>query len=42
MKVIDGVYKGKIGVVKHIFKNNLFIFNTEFTESAGIFAQPVK
>jgi hypothetical protein len=42
VKVIDGVYKGKIGVVKHIFKNNLFIFNTEFTESAGIFAQPVK
>lgn len=35
VKVRDGLYKGKVGTVKHIFKDVLFLFNQEFIPTNG-------
>lgn len=35
VKVLDGLYKGKVGTVKHIFKDVLFLFNQEFIPTNG-------
>jgi transcription elongation factor len=35
IKVLDGLHKGKIGTVKQIFKDVLFLFNQEFIPTNG-------
>ena len=35
-RVKDGLYKGKIAYVKHIYKDRLFLYNKEFIRTAGL------
>ncbi len=37
MKIINGLYKGKKGVIKNIFKNYAFLYNQDFVSTHGIF-----
>ena len=37
IKVVDGLHKGKIATVKNIFKDVLFLFNQEVTQTGGIY-----
>lgn len=39
IKIIDGKYKGRKGVIKYIFKNTLFLWDKEFYQSNGIFVE---
>lgn len=40
VKVTEGAYKGRKGVIKHIYKNTLFLWDKEFSQSNGIFVMP--
>ena len=40
-RVKDGLYKGKIAYVKHIYKDRLFLYNKEFIRTAGMFVENV-
>jgi transcription elongation factor len=37
VKIINGHYKGKRGVIKNIFKNQVFLYNQDFVSTNGIF-----
>jgi transcription elongation factor len=37
VKIINGIYKGKKGVIKNIFKNYAFLYNQDFVSTNGIF-----
>lgn len=39
VKCVDGRYKGRKGVVKHIHKNTLFLWDKEFTQTNGLFVE---
>ena len=39
MKCVEGKYKGKKGVVKHIFKTVLFLWDKDFPATNGIFVE---
>lgn len=39
VKVLDGQFAGKIGTVKYIFRNYVFLHNVEFVRSNGIFCE---
>lgn len=41
VRVLDGQYKGKIGTVKHVFKDRAFLYNQEFPITAGIFVEHI-
>ena len=42
VKIIDGPYKGKKGVIKHVHKQVLFLYNSEFSQTFGIFVEKQK
>ncbi len=37
MKIVNGPYKGKKGVIRNIFKNFVFLYNQDFVSTNGIF-----
>jgi len=39
VKVTEGAFKGRKGVIKHIHKNTLFLWDKEFAQSNGIFVE---
>lgn len=39
VKCSEGRYKGRKGVVKHIHKNTVFLWDKEFAQSNGIFVE---
>jgi transcription elongation factor len=39
VKVVNGLHKGKIGPIKHAFKNYLFLWHKDFALSNGIFVE---
>jgi len=40
-RIKDGLYKGKIAYVKHIYKDRLFLYNKEYIRTAGIIVENV-
>ena len=39
VKITQGKYKGRKGVIKYIFKNTLFLWDKEFYQTNGIFVE---
>lgn len=39
VQITEGQFKGKTGVVKHIYNDSIFLYNTEFVGSSGIFVE---
>ena len=39
VKITNGKYKGRKGVIKYIYKNTLFLWDKEFYQSNGIFVE---
>ena len=39
VKVVDGRNKGRKGVIKHIFKKTLFLWDKEFAQSNGLYVE---
>eukprot|EP01017_Pseudomicrothorax_dubius_P032329 TRINITY_DN4223_c0_g1_i2.p1 TRINITY_DN4223_c0_g1~~TRINITY_DN4223_c0_g1_i2.p1 ORF type:complete len:253 (-),score=75.45 TRINITY_DN4223_c0_g1_i2:232-990(-) len=41
LRVLDGQFKGKVGQVKHVYKDRAFLYNQEFLSAAGIFVEHI-
>lgn len=37
VKVVEGLFKDKVGTIKHIYKTTLFLHSTTYNRDSGIF-----